>query len=175
MRALLLTSALAAGACASAPPPPAAVPVDHAPALPSLTYPLRGGGTWSSADLAGRIAVIDVWASYCKPCEKSFPHLNDLAADPTIAVLGLSVDEDDAAVDAFLATTPARFPIARDRTQSVEAAPLGIRQLPTVLVVDAAGRIRLRLEEPRESDYVALPDVVAALRSGERGEAAEPR
>lgn len=163
MRSVLLSSVLAA-ACASAPPPPTAVPADQAAPLPALTYPLRDGGTWSSAALAGKVAVIDVWASYCLPCKHSFPHLNDLAADPGVAVVGLSVDEDDAAVDAFLAEVPARFPIARDRTQSVEAAPLGIHKLPTVLVVDAAGRIRLRLDEPRPADYAALPAVIAAIR-----------
>ena len=163
MRSLLLSSLLAA-ACASAPPPPTAVPAEQAAPLPALSYPLRGGGTWSSAELAGKVVVIDVWASYCLPCKHSFPHLNDLAADPTVAVLGLSVDEDDAAVDAFLAEVPARFPIGRDRAQTVEGPPLGVHQLPTVLIVDAAGRVRLRLDEPRASDYAALPAVIAAIR-----------
>ncbi|MBK9034526.1 MAG: TlpA family protein disulfide reductase [Myxococcales bacterium] len=163
MRAAVLISILA-GACARPTPAPTAVAAAQAPPLPALSYPLRDGGTWRSADTLGTVAVIDVWASYCKPCRKSFPHLNQLAEDPTVAVLGLSVDEDDAAVTAFLAEIPARFPIARDRTQSVEDAPLAITKLPTVLVVDAAGRVRLRLEEPRETDYASLPAVIASIR-----------
>ena len=163
LRSTLLAVACTS-ACAGAPPPPTAVPAEQAAPLPALSYPLRDGGTWDSAAQAGKVVVIDVWASYCLPCKHSFPHLNDLAADPTVAVLGLSVDEDDAAVDAFLAEVPARFPIGRDRTQTVEAAPLGIHKLPTVLVVDAAGRVRLRLDEPRTSDYAALPAVIAAIR-----------
>ena len=165
----MLRSTLLAGACASAcagaPPPPTAVPAEQAAPLPALSYPLRDGGTWTSAALAGKVAVIDVWATYCAPCKHAFPHLNDLAADPTVAVLGLSVDEDDAAVAAFLAEIPARFPIARDRTLAVQDPPLAITKLPTVLVVDAAGRLRLRLEEPAESDYAALPGVIAPLRA----------
>ena len=164
MRAAVLATIVAAGACARPAPAPTPVPASAAALLPALSYPLVDGTPWTSADVAGRVAVIDVWASYCKPCKKSFPYLNQLAADPTVAVVGVSVDEDDAAVAAFLAEIPARFPIARDRTQSVEAAPLAITKLPTVLVVDAAGRVRLRLEEPRADDYASLPGVIAAIR-----------
>ena len=52
-----------------------------------------------------------------------------------------------------------------DRTLTVQEPPLAITKLPTVLVVDAAGRVRLRLEEPAESDYAALPAVIATLRA----------
>lgn len=150
--------------CASAPAAPTPVAAERAPMLPALSFPLVDGTAWSSAALAGDVAVIDVWATYCAPCKKSFPQLNALAADG-VAVVGLSVDEDDAAVAAFLTEIPAQFTIARDRTLTVQEPPLAITKLPTVLVVDAAGRVRLRLEEPAESDYAALPAVIAALRA----------
>ena len=152
----MLRSTLLAGACASAcagaPPPPTAVPAEQAAPLPALSYPLRDGGTWTSAALAGKVAVIDVWATYCAPCKHAFPHLNDLAADPTVAVLGLSVDEDDAAVDAFLAEVPARFPIGRDPTQTVEGPPLGVHPSR------AAG------EKPLQLLDVVLGEPAAGLR-----------
>lgn len=162
MRALAISLLLTA--CASAPPEPTPVIANRASLLPALTFPLLDGSTWSSASLAGDVAVIDVWATYCAPCKKSFPQLNALAA-AGVTVIGLSVDEEDAAVATFLAETPAHFAIARDRTLTVSQPPLSITAIPTLLVVDSSGRVRLRLEEPRDSDYAALPAVVADLRA----------
>lgn len=134
--------------------------------LPSLSYRLVSGETWTSDAVRGRVVVLDVWATYCQPCRKAFPRLSQLAAaHPDIVVLGVSVDEDDAVVAAFLREVPAGFPIARDPDQSVQSGPLAIQALPTVLVVDRRGRIRLRAEQMAETDYDALPGVIAALRT----------
>jgi thiol-disulfide isomerase/thioredoxin len=98
-----------------------------------------------------------VWASYCKPCAKAFPHLTAIDARADVAVVGISVDEDDAAVAAFLAAVPAGFAIARDRDLTVQDPPLAVTSLPTVLVVDRAGRIRWRKAETTEADYPPCP------------------
>jgi thiol-disulfide isomerase/thioredoxin len=137
---------------------------DAAP-LPSLSYRLVSGPSWSSEAARGQVIVLDVWATYCQPCRKAFPKLGRLAAaHPDVVVIGVSVDEDDQVVDAFLREVPAGFPIARDPEQSVQSGPLAIQNLPTVLVVDRHGRIRLRAEMA-EADYDALPGVIAALQA----------
>lgn len=161
--AMRLAAAVLVTAACARPAPIAPLPADRAAPLPPLAFPRQDGTPWSSAELAGRPAVIDVWATYCKPCRRSFPQLDRLAADPAISVVGISVDEDDAAVAAFLAEVPASFTIVRDRALAIGEPPLGITRLPTVLVVDAAGRVRWRKDEPTEADYAALPGVIAAL------------
>jgi thiol-disulfide isomerase/thioredoxin len=138
----------------------------HAAPLPSLSYRLTSGQTWASEAALGRVIVLDVWATYCQPCRKAFPKLGRLAAThPDVVVIGVSVDDDDVVVDGFLREVPAGFPIARDPAQSVQSGPLAIRALPTVLVVDRRGRVRLRAEQMAEGDYDALPGVVDALRA----------
>jgi thiol-disulfide isomerase/thioredoxin len=137
------------------------VPAKSSPAndLPELTLPLLDGGTWSSTTARGAPLVIDVWASWCKPCSKGFPQLNALAAN--VNVVAITIDEDPAAIRDFVAQHPLRVPIVHDAKQSVTGAPLHIARLPTVLVVDADGRIRHRLEEPSEDDYRRLDKLVA--------------
>ena len=153
-------------ACAPPAPRPVLTAPERAAPLPSLAYPLEGGGELALAAHRGQVIVLDVWASYCAPCRKSFPRLARLAADrPDLLVVGLSVDEEDPPVAAFLREVPAGFPIARDRTLSISTGPLRVTQLPTVLVIDRQGRIRLRIDEPTERDYEALPVLVDALRA----------
>ena len=131
--------------------------------LPALTLPLLAGGSWSSTSARGSVLVIDVWASWCKPCSKGFPSLDALAARTGVRVVAISIDEDAAAARAFLAQFPLGVPIAHDAEQVVTRAPLHIARLPAVLIVDADGTIRHRLEEPTERDYDRLGDLVDRL------------
>ena len=126
--------------------------------LPPLNLPLVAGGTWSSTSARGSVLVIDVWASWCKPCAKAFPKLDAFAAaHPDVKVVAISIDEDLAAASAFAATL--RVPAVHDATQSVTRAPLGISRLPTLLIVDREGVVRRRIDEPTERDYDRLEEL----------------
>src|SRR5215213_5661939 len=88
--------------------------------LPPLTLPLIAGGTWSSASARGSVLVIDVWASWCKPCSKGFPKLDALAARRSdLVVIAISIDEDPAAIRDFVAQFPIAVPVAHDAEQSL--------------------------------------------------------
>jgi thiol-disulfide isomerase/thioredoxin len=150
--------------CASAPRSP--LPAAQATPLPALSFRTTAGTTWTSDAARGQVIVLDVWATYCKPCRKAFPKLAALSANrPDLVVVGISVDEDDATVTQFLREVPAAFTIARDPTYTVQTGPLKVSALPTLLVVDRQGRIRLRIDKMVESDYDDLPAVVDALRA----------
>lgn len=131
--------------------------------LPTLTLPLLAGGTWTSASAQGKPIVIDVWASWCKPCSKGFPKLDALAARRTdVVVVAISIDEDAAAARDFIAEHPLHVIVAHDTERTLTQAPLAIAQLPTVLIVDAQGVVRRRIEEPTEHDYDHLDELIAA-------------
>jgi len=132
-----------------------------------MTPTLVTGATWTRAtDAAGKILVIDVWASWCKPCLKGMVRVEKIAsAFPDVAVLGLSIDEDDAAMRQFLADAGVAFPNARVPLAVVETAPLAVRSLPAIIVADREGRIRWRAEDMRDGDYEALSAVLSELRA----------
>jgi thiol-disulfide isomerase/thioredoxin len=130
----------------------------------ALEYAVVSGGTWSTASARGKIVVLDVWATYCKPCKEAFPKLSALARQhPEIDVVGLSVDEADADVARYLQEVPATFTIARDPQMTIAKPPMTITALPTLIVIDRAGRVRVRRDDAKSADYDALPALVAAL------------
>ncbi len=157
-------------ACGGRPPaPPTLAPAASAEALPDVTFPTLDGPAWSSASARGKVLVLDVWATYCKPCRDAFPRLDAVArAHPDAVVVGLSIDEgDDEVVRRYLRDLAPSFAIARDPGLSITQPPLAITKLPTLLVVDRAGKVRLRRDEAVLADYEALPGLVDAL-SAER-------
>ena len=156
---LSLVAAFALLACGGAP----VANRKRATLLPDYAFPLLDGGTWSSASTRGAVLVIDVWASWCKPCSKGFPKLEALAASG-IAVVAISIDEDPAAMRSFLAEHPLAVPVAQDAKQLVTKAPLAIARLPSVLVVGPDGTIRHRLDEPTERDYDRLAELAASAK-----------
>ncbi len=152
--------------CGAPPATRRLAPPATSPALPALSYPLQDGGTWSSTEARGKIVVLDIWATYCKPCKDAFPRLGRIAAaHPEVSVIGLSVDEEDEAVRRYLQEVPATFPIARDRDLSISRPPMKVTALPTLIVIDRAGRVRLRRADATIADYDELPALLDQLAS----------
>jgi peroxiredoxin len=95
-------------------------------------------------DLAGKVVLLDFWASWCGPCKKSFPELERLYEsykDRGFVILGVSVDEDGAAMHKFLEGHSVSFPIVRDKEQSLVSAA-GVESMPTSFLIDRSGKIR---------------------------------
>ncbi len=116
----------------------------------------------------GEIRVIDLFASWCEPCRAQLPALQRLAeahAGQGLAVSAVSLDEDRAALDRFLAQVPVAIPVLWDRGGAAVTPALQIQRLPTTLVVDRAGVIRhvhlgydgARSDERLEREVAGLP------------------
>jgi thiol-disulfide isomerase/thioredoxin len=90
------------------------------------------------ADLAGKVAVVDFWASWCKPCIKELPDLAEyhrrLAGRQDVVLLSLNVGEKRPEVEAFLMASPVSFPVFCG-DDLVE--PLELAAFPTKVILDA--------------------------------------
>ncbi len=63
---------------------------------PDFTLPDLAGKKVSLGALAGKVVVVDFWASWCEPCQKELPELQKIADEmgPKVAVLALNIDKD---------------------------------------------------------------------------------
>ncbi|MEQ1908285.1 MAG: TlpA disulfide reductase family protein [Vicinamibacterales bacterium] len=125
-----------------------AVHVAAAPAkaLPPLTFTTLDGGTIESADLKGKVVVLDFWASWCIPCRKSFPEIDRLSkefASKGVTVIAVNVDEQRKNADAFLSQYPHQVTVAFD-SKGVSAKAFDLQGMPSSLIIDRSGRVRFR-------------------------------
>lgn len=96
------------------------------------------------SDLQGQVILVDLWATWCKPCEKSFPFYVELYTKHRSAgfeILAISVDAEDAEVATYLARRPVPFRVLRDPRGTVPSR-LDIRTMPTAVLVGRDGKIR---------------------------------
>ncbi len=109
--------------------------------------PLIGGsGDHGTATLAGKPYIMTFWASWCGPCKKELPVLAELYDEfkaRGLEVVGVNVDADRKAADAYLAENPLPFPIVADTDKSVMGR-FDTRGVPTTFWVKKDGTIRKR-------------------------------
>ncbi|MDB6164948.1 MAG: Redoxin domain protein [Lacunisphaera sp.] len=93
---------------------------------------------------AGRVVVVDFWASWCAPCKASFPAYARLQADYAprgLVIVGVSVDENDAAFAAFVKKFAPPFATVRDRDRQL-VTRVKVPAMPTCYVLGRDGRVR---------------------------------
>lgn len=128
--------------------------------LAGITVPCLGapGEVELGSALAGRPALLNVWASWCVPCRDELPALAEYAARPgAVPVLGIDVRDDPRAALALLDELDVTFPSVTDPDNALRIAldiPPG---LPMSYVLRADGTVT-RVDPPvpfRSADEVA--------------------
>lgn len=89
----------------------------------------------------GRPVVMNIFASWCDPCERELPLLNRAARDnPEIAFLGIDHLDQRSQAEEFVEEQEVAFPTLFDIGGDV-AANVGARAMPTTVFFDADGRV----------------------------------
>jgi peroxiredoxin len=119
-----------------------------APPLP--TKALRGPGT-SLAELRGKPALVDFFASWCDPCAEEAPTLRKLSAAVAGKATVVAVDWDDATgpARAFVRKHGWTFPVLADTSGTVGESYGVTVGLPTSFVLDPEGRIVATFRGPQ--------------------------
>ncbi len=103
-----------------------------------------GGKMVSSQKFAGKITVLNFWATWCRYCRTEIPHLNELYEDyrgKGVEVVGISLDDRGAGdVIPFMQKVPMNYPILIG-DKGVGNSFGGIVGLPTTIILDRKWRI----------------------------------
>jgi cytochrome c biogenesis protein CcmG, thiol:disulfide interchange protein DsbE len=104
------------------------------------------------ADMRGKVVVLNFWASWCAPCVEEIPSLVQLQqriASRNGVVLGVSVDDDDAAYLKFIHDHGVNFPTSRDGSKK-SALEYGAVMYPETYIIDRKGKILRKIIGPQD-------------------------
>ena len=120
----------------------------------------------------GAVVLVDFWASWCTPCRRSFPWMNDMLdryGDQGLQIIGVNVDKERELADDFLAETPARFELRFDPA-GVLAESFDVIAMPSSFLLDAEGNVVASHFGFRYADAAAyeaeIVDALAAAAAG---------
>lgn len=91
----------------------------------------------------GRVVYLDFWASWCPPCLKSFPWMNEMQnryGKKGLKVIAVNMDQDRQAAKDFLSKQPADFHILYDPKGKI-AEQYNVQAMPSAYFIDKQGNI----------------------------------
>ena len=115
---------------------------DEIPLFPNVVFTsLDGSGSVDLESFRGRPVLLTFWASWCGPCRKELPELEKLQeelADVGFALISVNMDQSPAQGLRFLQKYDLEIPAYRVDSQTL--AMLGVKSLPTHVLLDRDGR-----------------------------------
>ena len=104
---------------------------------------LNGDGQINLADMKGKVIYLDFWATWCPPCRKSFPWMEEMHnryKDDGLAIVAISVDGKQELAEKFVNETKASFITAIDSGKKTAKA-YKLRAMPSSYLIDRNGNI----------------------------------
>ncbi|MBI4423135.1 MAG: TlpA family protein disulfide reductase [Elusimicrobia bacterium] len=148
--------ALALGGCR-------AKPLEFAPevGIPQIVQgPVRSVA--SLKELRGSAVVLEFWATWCRPCRETLPHMNGLVSKfegKPVKFIAVS-NEDPETVAEFLKEFPMKAWVGLDRSREVSEA-FRVTGIPHVVLIDPFGRVQLRIT----TSFFYASDIEKALKA----------
>lgn len=118
----------------------------------------------------GKVVIVDFWASWCVPCRRSFPWLNQMHRkyeDDGLVIIGVNLDQEPGAAEKFLQEFPPDFRIHYEDSEKL-AKQFEVEAMPTSYLIGRTGEIIKRhygFLVKKQDEYEAA--IVAALNETE--------
>lgn len=111
---------------------------------PDFTLKSLSGENLNLIEQRGNITVINFWASWCGPCRKEMPILQNFHNkynDLGVQVWGVNVEQENQAGRDFISKVKVDFPILFDEKNTLSAL-YQVDAMPTTVIVDRSGQVR---------------------------------
>jgi len=116
---------------------------------PDFSIPADGGGNLNLSAYRGKVVILDFWATWCPPCQKSMPHLESVAkavAGQDVVVLGLCVWDDRGRYDAWMNAKRGQFSFKfgydpAGKSPASLGARFNVSGIPTTYIIDPKGQV----------------------------------
>jgi len=141
-------------------------PGDRAPGF-SLTR-LDSSKPIGLTDYRGKVVWLDFWASWCGPCLRSLPQLEQLSKtlpSKQFQIVAINLDQSSKKANKFLAKHPTSYPSGADPKGKVPES-YGLETMPTSYLIDRQGVIRYVHEGFREGDIEDIRHEIVKLLKG---------
>jgi len=143
-----------------------ALPAQAAKPAPNFTLPsVVGNGKISLSNYKGRVIYLDFWATWCPPCRKSFPWMDDMQAqydDAGLTIIAVSIDRNRELAERFVQQMEPGFKVVHDPASAV-SRKYGVSAMPTSYLIDRDGNIVSTHVGFRESDKAKLEQQIEDL------------
>jgi len=110
--------------------------------LPEFELTDLAGRKWSLADLKGKVAFINLWATWCGPCRAELPYVQKLGEQlkdrKDVLVLTLNTDEEVGLVEPYMKENKFNFSVILGQAY---ADSQGVNSIPRNWVVSPEGKI----------------------------------
>lgn len=109
----------------------------------------------------GKVVVVDFWASWCVPCRRSFPWMNEMQSkygDDGLVIVGVNMDAESSEAQSFLDQYPPDFNIVYDPAGNL-AREFDVIAMPSSYVFDREGNQvarHLGFKVKEQNEYEAL-------------------
>ena len=138
--------------------------------VPDIRFQGADGKPYTLSNFRGKVVLLNVWATWCAPCRKEMPALDQLQqklGGAEFEVIALSIDSGGpAAVRRFYDEMGIRSLAVYVDPSMEGTGKLRALGIPTTLLLDSEGRERWRKSGPAEWDS---PEIVESLRAKLRG------
>jgi len=135
---------------------------------PALHAKLLDGTAFNLADNAGKVVVVNMWATWCAPCRQEMPALDAYYRqhrDEGLVLIALSMDDPGDASKVSELTRSFSFPVGLAHNADMDGYGR-IWRLPMTFVVDRKGILRTnQWTDDRGLDEKALERTIAPLLS----------
>jgi cytochrome c biogenesis protein CcmG, thiol:disulfide interchange protein DsbE len=126
------------------------------------------GRGFSSADLRGKVLLLNVFASWCPGCRAEHPMLMQLAAKGRVSIYGINWKDNLRNGERWLKANQSPYARVGFDENGRVGIDLGVTGVPETFVIDGSGRVRYRHAGPLTEDvwHEIFEPLLAQLQAG---------